>query len=162
MKIAKYSNMPVRQRGIALYIALIMLLLLSLLGLAAVQVSTMQERMAGNFNTLNLSFQNAEAQIRSSEFNLKSQVDGTGAFLAPLGGNACSNQEVDIWAGTLAATQAAAACITEVANAPSDSLVQGQDALNLEFPSFRLYASAADRGVTNSSTVTVLETVFIP
>jgi type IV pilus assembly protein PilX len=62
--------MPDKQRGAVLYVALIMLILLALIGIAGMQVSTMQERMSGNFMASNMAFQNAESKIREREADL--------------------------------------------------------------------------------------------
>lgn len=55
------------QRGSALAIALIFLLLMTLLGVSAMQGSNMQERMAGNLRDRNMAFQSAEAALRAGE-----------------------------------------------------------------------------------------------
>ena len=54
-----------RQQGAALYVALIMLILLALIGIVGMQVAGLQERMAANYRTTNLAFQNAEALART-------------------------------------------------------------------------------------------------
>lgn len=51
------------QRGATLVVALIFLIVLSLLGVAAVQNNTLQERMAGNTRDRDLAFESAEAAI---------------------------------------------------------------------------------------------------
>jgi type IV pilus assembly protein PilX len=56
-----------QQYGMALIVSLIILLVLTLLGLAAVQNSSMEERMAGNMRRENIAFQAAEAGLRSGE-----------------------------------------------------------------------------------------------
>lgn len=56
-----------RQRGAVLAVSLIFLLLLTMIGLAAVQNSTLQERMAGNSRDINTAFQAAEAATRDAE-----------------------------------------------------------------------------------------------
>lgn len=56
-----------RQRGSALAISLIFLLLMTLLGVSAMQGSNMQERMAGNLRDRNMAFQAAEAALRAGE-----------------------------------------------------------------------------------------------
>lgn len=58
---------PARQRGVVLAISLIFLLLLTLIGVTAMQSTTLQERMAGNFRNRDLAFQAAEAGLRSAE-----------------------------------------------------------------------------------------------
>jgi type IV pilus assembly protein PilX len=61
------SNARLQQRGAALVVALIMLLVMTVLGIAAMQVTRMEERMAGNSRDVNLAFQGAEAGLRDSE-----------------------------------------------------------------------------------------------
>ncbi|HRP35733.1 MAG TPA: PilX N-terminal domain-containing pilus assembly protein [Gammaproteobacteria bacterium] len=56
-----------RERGSALAVALIFLLLMTLLGISAMRGSNMQERMAGNLRDRNLAFQASEAALRGGE-----------------------------------------------------------------------------------------------
>lgn len=59
------------QKGSALVVSLIMLLVMSMLGLTAMQSTTLQERMAGNMRDRNLAFQAAEAALRVGQDNLQ-------------------------------------------------------------------------------------------
>ncbi len=63
-----------RQSGIVLVVSLIMLLLLTIIGLTGVQVTSLEEKMAGNSKDQNLAFQAAEAAIRAGEANIASVV----------------------------------------------------------------------------------------
>jgi type IV pilus assembly protein PilX len=63
------------QRGSALMVALVFLLLMILLGVSAMQGSNMQERMAGNLRDRNMAFQSAEAALRGGETWLMSLVN---------------------------------------------------------------------------------------
>lgn len=65
--ILRNSRASSRQRGSALAIALIFLLLMTLLGVSAMRGSNMQERMAGNLRDRNMAFQSAEAGLRAGE-----------------------------------------------------------------------------------------------
>lgn len=58
---------PSRQGGMALFICLILLLGMTLVGVSAVQTTTMEERMARNARDSMLSFQAAEAALREAE-----------------------------------------------------------------------------------------------
>ncbi|MCS4502832.1 hypothetical protein KBTX_03586 [wastewater metagenome] len=58
---------PARQRGVVLAISLIFLLLLTLIGVTAMQSTTLQERMTGSFRNRDLAFQAAEAGLRAAE-----------------------------------------------------------------------------------------------
>ena len=55
------------QRGAVLIIGLIMLLLMTIVGLAAIRGSGLQEMMAGNMRERTLAFQAAEAGLREGE-----------------------------------------------------------------------------------------------
>jgi type IV pilus assembly protein PilX len=62
------------QRGAVLAIALIMLLVMTILGVTAMQMSRVEERMAGNTRDINLAFQGAEAGLRDAEGRLDAFV----------------------------------------------------------------------------------------
>lgn len=53
-------------RGAVLFVALIMLIVLSLLAITAAQVTVLQERMSGNFRALQRAFERAEARMVES------------------------------------------------------------------------------------------------
>lgn len=55
------------QRGMALLICLILLLLMTIVGLAGMQNAILQEKMAGNAKLKNESFQLAESSLRAGE-----------------------------------------------------------------------------------------------
>ncbi len=54
---------PRRSRGAVLFVALIMLLLMTLLGVTAMQVTLLQERMSGNFRAQQVAFERAEGRM---------------------------------------------------------------------------------------------------
>lgn len=64
-----------RQKGAALAVALIFLLLMTLLSTSTMRGATMQERMAGNTRDYNLGFQAAEAALREAETYLRTNSD---------------------------------------------------------------------------------------
>ncbi|HCS45492.1 MAG TPA: pilus assembly protein PilX [Pseudomonas sp.] len=55
------------QRGMALLVSLVFLLLLTLIGISSMQNATLQEKMAGSVTLRNQSFQTAEAALRIGE-----------------------------------------------------------------------------------------------
>ncbi len=55
------------QGGMALFVSLMFLLLLTIIGVAGMQNATLQEKMAGNSKLKNESFQYAEAGLREGE-----------------------------------------------------------------------------------------------
>jgi type IV pilus assembly protein PilX len=58
---------PVQQRGAVLLVGLIMLLLLTVIGMASIRGTDLQERMAGNMRDRSLAFEAAETALRSGE-----------------------------------------------------------------------------------------------
>lgn len=60
------SNMT-QQRGAVLIIALMLLIVLTLIGLASMQNTSLEERMAGNMRSENVSFQASEGALREAE-----------------------------------------------------------------------------------------------
>lgn len=63
-----------KQTGAALIIAMIMLLILTILGVAVMESSVIEERMAGNFMDRNRAFQAAEIALRDAEEWIASQT----------------------------------------------------------------------------------------
>ncbi|MBW8368679.1 MAG: protein PilX [Arenimonas sp.] len=151
-----------KQRGIALYIALIILLILTLLGLVAVQITTMQERMAGNYRTVNLAFQNAESRVRDSELEIGRTVTaGTAPIMTD---NTCANFNIDSWANQVDVPDADATAIRtrRVDRCSGTSSGKYGQKVNDDTNSIYQITGAASDRATDGSTVVVIETVFIP
>jgi len=77
------------QRGAALVTSILLLMVLTIIGVTVMQMSRMQERMAGNTRDLNLAFQAAEGAMRGAEGFIRAQG------LRPIG---CSTGPCDVWA----------------------------------------------------------------
>lgn len=56
-----------RQKGIALFMSLVMLLMLTIMGISSVQTTSLQLRMARNATDSNLAFQASESALRDAE-----------------------------------------------------------------------------------------------
>jgi type IV pilus assembly protein PilX len=74
------------QRGMALLVSLVFLLLLTLIGISSMQNATLQEKMASSVSLRNQSFQTAEAALRVGE----SAVQLESFSLAVCSGNQCA------------------------------------------------------------------------
>lgn len=61
-----------RQQGVVLVVSLLMLLVLTLIGLAATRSTTLEERMTANQNDATVAFEAAEAALRDGEGQLSS------------------------------------------------------------------------------------------
>ena len=60
-------SMPRRQDGIALFIALVVLLIITVLGISGLQTTTLEERMAAGARDRDIAFQAAEAALAQGE-----------------------------------------------------------------------------------------------
>jgi Tfp pilus assembly protein PilX len=58
---------PARQSGAALVVGLVLLVVITLVGVGAMQNTTLQEKMAGNLRDSNLAFQASEVALRDCE-----------------------------------------------------------------------------------------------
>jgi type IV pilus assembly protein PilX len=74
-----------RQRGVALVVSLVLLLVATIVGLAASRSTLLQERMSANSFDRSLAFQRAEAGLRAAEGAIT-----TNWVITSLGGEDCS------------------------------------------------------------------------
>jgi len=143
-----------RQQGAVLYIALMMLILLSLIGIVGMQVSTMQERMSANFLAANMAFQNAESQIRLREAGV---VSGTVYDYED-----CANPvDPTGWANAIPAATVTSVRTVNISICTAQcSAKKGAD---LELCNmFRTTAFSRDRDtVADSSSAAAVDTIFI-
>ncbi|WP_272761755.1 PilX N-terminal domain-containing pilus assembly protein [Luteimonas sp. BLCC-B24] len=84
-------NSRQQQSGAVLYVALMILILMALIGIVALQVASLQERMSANYTATNMAFQAAESRARSTENTLKSQVLAGENPATSLSPNDCSS-----------------------------------------------------------------------
>jgi type IV pilus assembly protein PilX len=82
MNTMKGSHSRVGQRGVALFISLVLLLVLTIIGVSAVQTTSLEERMARNTHDSVLAFQSAEAALREAEQFLQNNINTTAGFTA--------------------------------------------------------------------------------
>ena len=114
------------QRGVALFISLVLLLVLTIIGVSAVQTTSLEERMARNTHDSVLAFEAAEVALRSGETFLRNNVNSTAMFPA-VGANGLWKaadyaqterwEQANIWTGTNSVA-VAANTITGVAEQP--------------------------------------------
>lgn len=90
------------QRGVALVVALVLLVVATLIGLTGIRGTNLQERMSANMYDRSLAFQRAESALRAAEeaitANWRIDVLG-GADCSPDSGNLCSTVPAlgDVW-----------------------------------------------------------------
>jgi type IV pilus assembly protein PilX len=66
------------EQGAVLFISLIMLLLLTLIGITAMQLTLLQERMAGGFRVQHQAFQQTEGTLKTQRQNLNAAANSSG------------------------------------------------------------------------------------
>ncbi len=101
------TSTPRNQQGAVLFIALILLVVLSLIGIASMQVTTLQERMAGNYFTQNRALEYAEWMVRFQENAIQTAVNAGGTPVATEVGctpNWSATGSTDAWANSKVAT----------------------------------------------------------
>jgi type IV pilus assembly protein PilX len=72
-----------RNRGVVLIIALFVLLAITLMAVASMEMLGLNERMAGNFKDRQIAFQAGEAALRDAELVIRSDTDGPFSPLRP-------------------------------------------------------------------------------
>ena len=93
------------QSGMALFISLVLLLVLTLIGVSAVQTTTLETRMARNDHDALLAFQAAESALREAEIRLEtitsvaafSPTGNDGLWAMPASNEQARWQQDDIW-----------------------------------------------------------------
>lgn len=76
-------------RGFSLLTVLLMMAVLAFLALGALNVSVIQERMAGNLRDRNLALQAAEAALRDAEADIEANLTADSAFATHCGSGLC-------------------------------------------------------------------------
>jgi len=99
---ASYAH---RQRGVALVVALVLLLVATLIGLAASRGTMLQERMSGNTFDRSLAFQRAESALRAAEAAISANwqiATLNGVDCSPTAAVQCPIAPADAFTGTSA------------------------------------------------------------
>lgn len=120
-----------RQRGVALIVALVFLLIMTLLGATAMQTTSQQETMAGNTRQRNLAFQATEAALREGERWLDASIANREAAMDH---NALT---VQVWNGSAPAP-------TGMWARPPNSELAADPGYYVEPPVFRRYPGDMD------------------
>jgi len=68
------------QKGVVLFISLVLLLVLTIIGVSSVQTTSLEQRMARNSHDSVLAFQAAEVALRDAENYLQTVVDPVASF----------------------------------------------------------------------------------
>ena len=126
----KRPKMPMlasrKQRGVALFVSLVLLLVLTIAGVSAVQTTSLEERMARNTHDNLMAFMAAEAALREGEDVVEDTIDEDSEFDAGTDGYwAVASfgedpvwQDVDLWDDDSAGSVQAGAAIPYVQQQP--------------------------------------------
>lgn len=98
----KRLSYNIKQQGAALAVSLIMLLVLTLLGIAGMQSTIMEEKMAGNMRDKAIAFQASESGLINGERHSQGSLSLTSPFLANCTGGLClpSSTATPVWNNT--------------------------------------------------------------
>ena len=155
------------QTGSVLIISLLFLLLLTLVGVTAMQSTTMEERMAGNTRDASLAFQASEAALREAEASLEQAVvgpfDGTNGLYQPAAvgatprwDDAATNWQ--IWSGNLpGVSQQPEYIIEEMPPYPDPD---GSLEADAPLPEVQMYRITANGYGGNPNTQVTLQTTY--
>lgn len=165
------AALPTRQRGAALAVSLIMLLIMTLIGVTAMQTTVIEERMAGNAKDSHVAFQSAEAALRQAEAYLNGTAtigpfDGTAGMYDQDSAPAPSNLESDAnWPATAIAY---ARSLSEVSGAPQYIIEHMRPVLDPDrslaadepLPETGIYRVTARATGNTDTAVSVLQSTF--
>lgn len=151
---------PRRQAGAVLYVALIILILLSLIGIVGMRVSGMQERMSANYMRTNEAFQIAERDARAVEADIQAAIDGaSGSY--PANQEACSPVFDPLtWAESVTAGAAVHTRRIDKCFAAS-SLKLGEKQNEQTGNIYEITVLSSD-DPANATATAVIDTIFIP
>ncbi len=150
-----------QQSGVVLMVSLVMLLMLSIIGVSGSQVTTLEEKMAGNSLDQNIAFQSAEAALRAGELAIESPLAiKTNFTTSPVNANGLhlASEDLDYKADTSWAAADSAAFATTIpsvsaqpryfieyiSDKPSDPADPGSDPISF----FRITARGTGRQST--------------
>lgn len=159
---------PRAQRGAVLYVALMMLVLLALIGITALQVTGLQERMTSSYRATNVAFQNAEGRARGSEADLQRQVQSAGNEVIDIDEPFCeAGYDPSGWARTMKYSNPLPAKLSHTRRI--DECVSGGTGIGMGTTPisentnliFQVTAYAVDYG-TNPGSDAVIDTIFVP
>lgn len=160
-----YTN----QRGATLIVAMILLLLITMIGVAGMQTTNMQERMAGAMMDRNQAFQSAESALRAAELYLSdtkspaytkmnsSAKPGTLGFWESFDWDTKSTTLDDEKYDVLAAEPAYV--IEKISTKAAGSSVQYKDAPSTNVITYRVTAKATG---LSSNTEVILQSTYRP
>lgn len=151
-----------QQRGVALFVALVILLLLTLLGVSGMQVATMQERMSAGYRTGNMAFQNTEQQLSIGEARLRSEVRASAPVTADVANCAVAFQGRQWAVGELDAGNANGTRVRRIDHCFGGSSRKMPQRTNENTNQYyQITAYSVDRPA-NPSSRAVVDSVFIP
>lgn len=144
------------QSGAALYVSLIVLILMTLIGVVAMQVAGLQERMSANYQASSIAFQNAERGARRQERLLSTAVMAGNVIATNIAPNFCGSAPDAVeWTGAAPYIRRLDLCFSW------GGMDYGSDESERTDQIFQITSFAKDRDLLSSSQA-VVDTVFIP
>ena len=159
------QRVPNAQRGAVLFVSLIMLVVLALIGIAGMQVTTLQERMSGNYYNIGKAFENSEWGVRTVENSIQATVNGGGRYVAT--DEACLDLDMDNWSANKTAVTSYVTYTARIDRCiPGQASIKYGQPLNEDTTSiYQVTSVNSDTDAANkakSVSMVAVETVYIP
>jgi len=154
----------ISQRGAALYVSLVILVVLALLGIIGMRVITTQEVMTTTHNKRATAFERSEGNARALEHTIEQQVNQQGKIYASDSEDCTQNFDPLSWSrGKNGADATYVRKIDKCYTASASSLVLGKKANNEGNTNnvYEVTVTAGDKSASAES-VAVINTIYIP
>lgn len=142
---------PYRQRGAALAVVMIMLLVMLLLGVAILRGTMLEQRMSANLYDRSIAFESAERALREAELAVNAAVKG-GTVIGrdcSTPGKVCAPLPADTYVGGASTCGAPASCWTAASQGDAKVPSAGRPQYYVDFMGRR--TSADDFGTANGN-----------
>lgn len=157
------AHAPSRQRGAALFVALMLLIVLSLLSLSASQVTGLQERMASTYRADEIAFERGEARLRQTEDAIAVNVDP--CFTSVAVGNPIPNWQANSTTAAMSHTENLSRGPASRALAMRGSIQAGKPAAPGDAQCMYFRVSTRDFDTTTqaaSTSAAIVQSIYVP
>ncbi len=153
------SKIQKKQEGFILFICLVFLMVITILGIAAMENSIQQERMSGGYRSVDVAFQEAEAELRGRESEIEDTFSANRVYEADT--SDCVSETAEQWANR----QPTASTWTQRIDLcdGTSSLAMGRSQTLETDQRYRVISlNQTGTGPQNRGARVVLETIYIP
>jgi len=155
---------PTPQQGAVLIVALVILLIMTVIGVSAMQVTVLEEKMAGSLRDKSIAFEAAEAALRDAEGVLsQAMIPNPSSTNGWYEYGQTQLWPIVSWTNSSQAVQYSGPTLDNVARLPAyiiEELRPGNTDLEAGLPQQVDYYRISARGIGGGSAVVILQSVF--